>query len=156
MFQLLLNSGCSEPRLFQLLTLPYQWGEPKELGQNQDSWPKLAKEIFHTVWNHVEKQNNNNNNNPPPFKLRGVHQGSCWFSGTVGYWSSGGEQVIWVTLVLWVHTGICIKLLLLLLFLFFSVLLNSLNVNLWVLPFFFDCHVKSQHMNYEISTITKQ
>ena len=46
----------------QLCTLPCQWWVEGAQGakrtQNQDSWPKMAKEIFHTVWHHMKKQYN--------------------------------------------------------------------------------------------------
>lgn len=49
-----------------------------EGAQNKDSWPELAKRIFHTIWHQVKKA----------IKLRGVGQGCSHWSGTV--WASAG------------------------------------------------------------------
>lgn len=54
MFQLLLSSSAQSQGHFSFLYCPA--GERAEgaqgvgRGQNQDRWPKLSKEIFHTIW----------------------------------------------------------------------------------------------------------
>ena len=54
MFCLLQRSSMRERRTFQLLVLPCQWGDggckEAEVGQNQDSWPKMSKGISYTIW----------------------------------------------------------------------------------------------------------
>lgn len=55
-FQLLLSSTCPKIRIFQLLMPRQQEGwrtQDVKRGCSQDSWPKLAKTIFHTVWHCV-------------------------------------------------------------------------------------------------------
>lgn len=51
-FLLVAGTVCTEPGMFQLLMLPYQWGAGGAQGagsrQQQDSWPKLAKGIGYT------------------------------------------------------------------------------------------------------------
>jgi len=58
MIKLLLNSTCIESRIFLLLTLTSQqgaeWAQEAGRGHSQGSFPKLDKDVSHTMWHHNE------------------------------------------------------------------------------------------------------
>jgi len=95
--QLLQCSAYTKPRTFQLLKLPCQWGagsaQGAGKGQNQDNWPKLAKGIFHTIWQHVRKL----------LKLWGLGWWEVIAWELVGHWLVDGEQLCCTLLSLCIY-----------------------------------------------------
>ena len=81
----------SSPSLYAISLAVMTWKDGEDelfgRGQNQNSWPQLAKGIFHTVWHHVKKTIN----------LRGVLRGeSTAAQGLVEHLSVGGEKLFFV------------------------------------------------------------
>ena len=59
------------------------------VGHNQDSWPELAKGIFHTLWHHVRGTEG-----------RALASMAAVSQGLAGHWSVGGEQLLCKSLAL--------------------------------------------------------
>jgi len=88
----MLSSAYTKTRTFQPPLLCQQ-GCAREAGRghSQDSWPKLTKGIFHTIWCRTQ------------YKNGGVGQGVVIAAqGQAGHRSAGGEHLQCASLVLYI------------------------------------------------------
>lgn len=117
-----LSSAYSKSRTFQLHMLSQQ-GHVQEdgRGHSQESWLKLAKVIFNTIWCHTQYVN---------------WRGFGWAAviaaqGQAGHWSTGGEQLHCAPLFFYIPVS------LLLFFYFILLSYSTIFVSTHELGFFF-------------------
>ena len=94
------------------------WTQQARRGHSQDSWPQLAKGIFHTMWHHAQYINWG--------ELAGQHCGS-----RIGWVSASGWWAIVLCVTCFVYSSSSSSI-----FPSSSVVLNCLYLNPWVLGFF--------------------
>ena len=95
-------------------------------GQNQDNWPKLAKGIFHTIWQHAIKPLENGGE---------LARGIAAAQELAGLQLLAGMQLL-VHHLFYKYIHIYVIIITIIIFpLPFSVLVNSFHLNPWVLFF---------------------
>ena len=133
-FLLLLGSASTKSRTFST-SHSIDWEGAPEAGRehNRDSWPRLAKGIFHAVWHHA----------------RYIRQGN-WPDTAIaapiqaGHQPVGGEPLHWASLIYSIIIIINIIIIVVVIS-SFAVLLNCFYINPRVIPFFFWFSSPSHH-----------